>query len=245
MKIRLKSGTFSKQPVMKFNFILYPIVLLFTSLAATAQFCIPEQAEAFSSKAMSQINPKHIRWIDSAAADIRSGKSPIDEIDKKAKAYGVSNNFQDMDIEAMVMLVIMEISKDAEDDVRAIMEQMREANKQKQAMRDVIRLMKKKRAEQKNNMRQEYLSRTQYDSLKKLLVPTVVANTKTGTVTLAELDSLLNDFRDKLDSMNEMGEMVSLRLQMIMDRRSKMISTLSNIMKKISKTQDEIVKNLK
>jgi len=45
-----------------------------------------------------------------------------------------------------------------------------------------------------------------------------------------------------LDSMNEMS---SLRMQMMMDRRSKFISTLNNIMKKISTTQDTLVQNLK
>jgi hypothetical protein len=49
----------------------------------------------------------------------------------------------------------------------------------------------------------------------------------------------------KLDSMNEMSEMTSLRLQMTMERRSKFIQTLSNIMLKISSTQDSIVQNLK
>ncbi len=46
-------------------------------------------------------------------------------------------------------------------------------------------------------------------------------------------------------SMNEMSEMTSLRLQMAMDRRSKLVSTLSNVMKKISETQDTLVQNLK
>jgi flagellar hook-basal body complex protein FliE len=40
-----------------------------------------------------------------------------------------------------------------------------------------------------------------------------------------------NNLADKLDIMNEMSEMTSLRLQMMMDRRSKLISTLSNIMR--------------
>jgi len=53
------------------------------------------------------------------------------------------------------------------------------------------------------------------------------------------------DLKGKLDGMNEMSEMTSLRLQMMMDRRSKFISTLSNIMKKISTTQDTLVQNLK
>jgi len=59
------------------------------------------------------------------------------------------------------------------------------------------------------------------------------------------LKSLLNDLKGKLDGMNEMSEMTSLRLQMTMDRRSKFIETLSNIMKKIGTTQDSLVQNLK
>jgi len=55
----------------------------------------------------------------------------------------------------------------------------------------------------------------------------------------------LDDLKGKLDSMNELSEMTSLRLQMTMDRRSKFISTLSQMMKKISTTQDILVQNIK
>ncbi len=48
-----------------------------------------------------------------------------------------------------------------------------------------------------------------------------------------------------LDSMSEMGEMESLRLQMAMDRLSKLMSTLSNLLKKSSDTAQSIVQNLK
>ena len=45
--------------------------------------------------------------------------------------------------------------------------------------------------------------------------------------------------------MSELGEMESLRLQMVMDRMSKMMSTLSNLLKKISCTTSQITQNLK
>lgn len=45
--------------------------------------------------------------------------------------------------------------------------------------------------------------------------------------------------------MSEMGEMESLRLQMAMDRLSKMMSTLSNLLKKTSDTANAITQNLK
>jgi hypothetical protein len=43
----------------------------------------------------------------------------------------------------------------------------------------------------------------------------------------------------------ELGEMESLRLQMAMDRMSKMMSTLSNLLEKISDTGASIVGNIK
>lgn len=53
------------------------------------------------------------------------------------------------------------------------------------------------------------------------------------------------DITNKLDGLNEMSEMVSLRLQMMMDRRSKFIGTLSNIMKKIGTTMETTTQNMK
>jgi hypothetical protein len=48
-----------------------------------------------------------------------------------------------------------------------------------------------------------------------------------------------------LGGLDEVSEMTSLRLQMAMDRRSKFISTLSQMIKKISTTQDILVQNIK
>ena len=56
-----------------------------------------------------------------------------------------------------------------------------------------------------------------------------------------EGDELLGD----LDSMSELGKMERLRLQMAMDRLSKMMSTLSNLLKKLSDTSSQIVQNFK
>jgi Arc/MetJ-type ribon-helix-helix transcriptional regulator len=59
------------------------------------------------------------------------------------------------------------------------------------------------------------------------------------------LTSVMDGLQEDLDGMNELSEMTSLRLQMLMDRRSKLIETLSNILKKIATTQDSLVQNLK
>lgn len=71
------------------------------------------------------------------------------------------------------------------------------------------------------------------------------SDTLTFMANYQALRAVQDDLKGKLDGMNEMSEMTSMRLQMMMDRRSKFISTLSNIMKKISTTQDTLVQNLK
>jgi hypothetical protein len=63
--------------------------------------------------------------------------------------------------------------------------------------------------------------------------------------TKADLDKQIEDLKKDLDALSEMGEMESLRLQMAMDRVSKMMSTLSNLLKKASDTANGIVQNLK
>ena len=60
-----------------------------------------------------------------------------------------------------------------------------------------------------------------------------------------DMDAAKDSIKNKLDSMSEMGEMESLRLQMAMDRLSKMMSTLSNLLKKISETASAITQNIK
>ena len=60
-----------------------------------------------------------------------------------------------------------------------------------------------------------------------------------------QLLAIRDGLKDQFDSQSEMSEMTSLRLQMAMDRRSKFMQTLSNIMKKISSTEDTLAQNLK
>ena len=63
---------------------------------------------------------------------------------------------------------------------------------------------------------------------------------------LAEVAAfIISKTHDKLDSLSEMGEMESLRLQMAMDRKSKMMTTLSNLLKKMSDTSSSITQNIK
>jgi hypothetical protein len=63
--------------------------------------------------------------------------------------------------------------------------------------------------------------------------------------TVDQAQAVADTAKSDLDSMSEMGEMESLRLQMAMDRMSKLMSTLSNLLKKISDTCQSITQNWK
>lgn len=61
----------------------------------------------------------------------------------------------------------------------------------------------------------------------------------------ALVDEVSRALTDQLSAMNELSDTESQRLQEAMDRMSKMMSTLSNILKKIRDTEQSIINNLK
>jgi hypothetical protein len=71
------------------------------------------------------------------------------------------------------------------------------------------------------------------------------ANRSAGKMTGAEIDAAVEALKNQRDSISQMGEMDALQMQQAMDRMSKMMATLSNIMKKSSETSQTIVQNLK
>lgn len=166
------------------------------------------------------------------------------------------------DIEALAFIVLMEASKSAQDDLKAIMEKIRAINAAKERQRRFIAEMKAAAAERASLLEREY------DDLVDLVG--AGATESSGLVLIegqlldstesADLDSVLETLlfgygiviekegdrlMNKLDSLSEMGEMESLRLQMAMDRLSKMMSTISNMLKKLADTNRQIAQNLK
>lgn len=77
------------------------------------------------------------------------------------------------------------------------------------------------------------------------LTTTLNDQVSTAKIEQEDLAKAIDTLKQDLDSMSELGEMESLRLQMAMDRMSKMMSTLSNLLKKMSDTSSQITQNLK
>ncbi len=211
--------------------------MMLYSFSANSQREFTPEEQRFFDRAMSSINVKHTRWIKSTASEANLKNSSAEEIQLKTKTYGSLGSLGNQDIEALVFLVLMQASKSAQEDLKAIMAKVKSINNQKQKMREALAILE-------NNNRS--VSRAQLDSFNRLLIkPVAVRQKGDQAVTLQEINNMKVKMKNDLDSMSELGETESLRMQMIMDRRSKIMSTLSNLMKKISSTQDAIIANLK
>jgi putative addiction module CopG family antidote len=167
-----------------------------------------------------------------------------------------------VDIMALACLVMMEAARSAEEDLKAVLAGMKAINAAKSALRDLIARVskdvssnlgrgdKKASLDLSNGMGSERayhrVKMPHPDTESQGGVKFVSADLHPGKISdIRQLEAVRDDLRDDLDSMSEMGEMESLRLQMAMDRVSKFMSTLSNILKKSSDTAQSIIQNLK
>ena len=159
-----------------------------------------------------RLKPEAARQLEAAAREYiarvervptpgRAPKGPMDHA--KDVAATVQNGALGADIEAMALLIMAQAARDAEADLKAMLAEMKQANRTKEELRKHFEYLRAKRA------------------------------------------GLFPEKPAGLDAMNELTESQSLRLQMAMDRISKMMATLSNILKKIADTQQTIVQNMK
>jgi hypothetical protein len=160
-----------------------------------------------------------------------------------------SSTLSSADIETLVFIVLAEASNSAEEDLKTIMDGVKAINYQK----DQIRKAMNDAGQELSGAQKSDLPctspncRAMEERLRTLAsqLPGKARFAVPPIATMGDLASVEAKLKGSLDSMSEMGEMESMRLQMAMDRRSKMLETLSNILKKISNTSDSIIANLK
>ena len=156
---------------------------------------------------------------------------------------------------------MMEAAKSAQEDLRQIMDEVRAQTAAKSALRELLSKVRRDVAAnlgKRNHGRLDFShglgSEADYhhapipfsDTEEKGRVRFVPTDLYAGRLqSVAQLQAVKKDLQDQLDSMSELTELASLRLQMVMDRRSRYMETLSNIMKKISDTEQSITRNLK
>ena len=217
---------------------------------------LPEGAEALHARLASRLAPSVRSWVGGEARTLARAGGDAGALRAAAQARfaGQLGAAGGADIEALAFLVLMQATRDAEADLKAIMAQVKAANAAKQKLRDLADKVRRDVAQNAGKRDNAPCRPPQCGvgraALAEVAEPLAAARAPAGfaqreVATLRDLRALHDELKGKLDSLNQTSEMTSLRLQMLMDRRSKFISTLSNIMKKLASTQDAIVQNLK
>jgi putative addiction module CopG family antidote len=180
------------------------------------------------------------------------------------KGRGINDMGAGSGIQSLVYTVLAQAVRDADKDMELIMAEVKAATSAKQALRDIVNLVGRDvaaNAGQTDGVPPLDLSggmgsAAAYNPFQ---MPVAAPQSSGGLVyvsvnlvggtapvaTVCQLKAIQQTIQDDLDSMNEMSEMTSIRLQMAMDRRSKLIATLSNIMKSFSDAGEAVVQNMK
>lgn len=182
-------------------------------------------ALAATDAVLARASPEVRVWV--RAEGQRQAQSEPSQSAVEAAARGrFGSDLSTVDINLLIQLVMAETSRQAEQDLRDQLAQMQAANQRKRAHREAAQTLRQDRADLRDGTRPG--SRPVQPSDSRAALAAYVASVSDGRDTLAE-----------------MGEMQQLRLQMHMDRRQKALEVLSNLLKKVSDTQDTIIGNLK
>jgi hypothetical protein len=229
---------------------MYKIVAFFVAVVAFVPVpsraddmpLFPPGAEQREGNLLASIGPQTRMWItQEARREVSSGQAS--EYTARV-ALGTLPDIATEDIDQLVFLVMMEMARDADADLQAQMDEMNKINARKQAQRDHGQKMRQ--TANTSQMQEPAIASAAptVATRAEAVQPGVRIYTRQATSDRAPADTA-NNTTDTLDSMNEVSEMNSLRLQMMMDRQAKFISALSNIMERISETQDTLVGNMK
>ncbi len=192
---------------------------------------IPPEAKVLHAKLTANLRPSLRTWIDAEVEKVRlNPKATEASVTADARAGIPISGLAVGDIEALAFIVMMEATQDANKDLKSIMEDVKNSNQQKEKFRVVL-----------HQVNADLAGSTVAPVVRLQPIPSASAL----VFSRKAVTGVSKVKPDSTNDMSEMGEMTSLRLQMMMDRRSKFITELSNIMKKVSDTQNTIVQNLK
>ncbi len=143
---------------------------------------------------------------------------------------------------AISFIALMEISRTAHEDLKSSMERVKSSNEARARARQSH---KKVRTDAATSQHGIQALGNSIAVVRKPMPVTTRTDIATRPLSNAQLDNPIGMTKIDAESLSEMGETESLRLQMAMDRLSKSMSTLSNLLRKTSDTASSTTKNLK
>ncbi|MBS1512980.1 MAG: hypothetical protein JST86_19230 [Bacteroidetes bacterium] len=196
------------------------ICTLFAIVAfAQQQKQIPPKADTLYKHLMAAARPAVKTWVKTTAAKYAGKDLSQEQAMNEVKQATTLGNLGDGDIMAIAFLVMMETAKAAQEDLKSVMAGVKSINDAKARQRQQISTVK--------------------------MQPGTIKVDSPHNTKLSDATKMAEPDKNKKDALSEMSETNQLRMQMYMDRRNKMIDALSNILKKVSDTEQQVIQNLK
>lgn len=203
----------------------------------------PVGAEQRHAQLMTQVSPQAKTWILQEAGRFATHPG----ISEQAAIANVKARFPTLGsnvgcaIETMIFIVLMEAAKSARSDLKSIMEAVKAINEAKERARHAKSPVQMTTAPIHHGTPSAFSG-----AIAPKLTPVLGRMlTSTAPMSKAQLDAQINMARNDVDKLSEMEKMESLRLQMASDRSAKMMTALSNVLKKMMSTESTTIKNLK
>jgi hypothetical protein len=217
--------------------LLMILCICYFPLFAQPSGATPE-AESFYITAMKQVRPAHFNWIKNTAAQANQKKMGQLAIEEETRAYGKAFQLENLDIEAMIMLLFMQIANDARDDMKEMLTEMDETRERRNKLRETQDALK------------QGISKSKLDSLRTYDRPPSGASNKTlpppvSKATAFEIREVEMEFKTRADSLTALTNLLSDRIKERTTTSTKYYALASNLMKRIGNSGNNIIQKLK
>lgn len=245
-------GAAERQPARNTSTMTAPIM----AAESTTGPPIPQEAMSLQGRLYPRLQPSARAWVGEQARRLAAGTMTVESLHPavRSRFMGQLGTGDKGNIEEVLFVVMMQAVRDNDENMKKALAELKGQQERKKRLggllanvqQDIVRSAGGKGDDPCTPPRcgayARDLSAASFE-LSRLYPNRGMRFQEPKTVN--DLKPLQGALKKALDGMDEKSEMTSLRLQTMMDRRSKLISTLSNIMKKISNTQDTVVQNLK
>ena len=199
--------------------------------AMAAETRMPESVRVRHDQLAAKLAPAARNWVAAEVRKISKVQNPSGTVVRA----DIQSRFPDtsatgLDIDSLVEIVMFETWQTAEQELKDTLAEMDAINKQKAAQRKVVNEMKKEKAAAAAAIKTNQPGAVATSGNKKNVNSRLAATARQ---------------KDQMDTMGEISEERSLRLQQLMERKTQVEQTLSNILKTFSNTQSNLVQNLK
>jgi len=176
-------------------------------------FAQNNDAAAFYNKAMSTIKPAYKTLIIQTASQMKDRRMNQDSLTRAFASNKTFKGLNGLDIDALVELVMMQISNDNQSDLRNMMANMKATTQQKQAQRSMLSSM--------------HVEQSKKDSLDKAAYSKKQSQTKNQKDNLGDMSQEEQlKLQMMMDKKNKLEEMISNTMKKISDVQNQLISNL-------------------